>query len=259
MNLVTNASEALEDRNGYISLATGTKECSWEYINSLPYHERMKEGPYVYLQVSDNGTGMDKQTIEHIFDPFFSTKFTGRGLGLAAVLGIIRGHHGGIQIHSSPGKGTTFIVYLPVMETMNIKTEEEPVAVAKKWRAQGNVLLVDDEEAVRTVAKLMLEKTGYSVYTASDGQEALKIYRMLQSQIDFILLDLTMPQMDGEETFDELIKIDSSVRVILSSGFSAQEIETRFKTKGMAGFIQKPYTLSGLRECLKSINTVYPD
>jgi PAS domain S-box-containing protein len=256
LNLITNASEALEDRNGYISLATGVKECSAEYISTLLFHEDMKEGPYAYLQVSDNGIGMDKQTMEHIFDPFFTTKFMGRGLGLAAVLGIIRGHHGGIQIHSSPGKGTTFIVYLPVMDTMDIKTEEEPVAVAKKWRAQGNVLLVDDEEAVRTVAKLMLEKIGYSVYTASDGQEALKIYRMLQSQIDFILLDMTMPQMDGEETFNELIKINPQAKVILSSGVTEQEIKTRFNAKGLAGFIQKPYTLSGLRENLKSINTL---
>ncbi len=253
MNLIINASESLGEQNGYISLTTGVKFCDQSYLDELMYRADLKEGLYTFLQVSDTGLGMDEHVIKHLFDPFFTTKFTGRGLGLAAVLGIIRGHHGGIKILSTPGKGSTFTVYFPIIGEKDEEIIEKMASTQKNWKAEGTVLLVDDEESVRAVAKLMLEKIGYSVFTASNGEEALQIYQKLQNQIHYVLLDLTMPQMDGEETYNELIKIRPGVKVILTSGFTEQEISTRFKSKGLSGFIQKPYTLSGLRDCFKSI------
>lgn len=194
---------------------------------------------------------MSPETRARIFEPFFSTKFTGRGLGLAAALGIVRGHHGAIQVYSELGKGTAVKVLLPVSGNL-----ERP-GDAAKWPAPaiapgGTVLLVDDEETVRTVGRHMLEYLGYPVLIANDGVEAVAVFRARAAEIACVILDLTMPNMDGKEAFGELRRLRPDLPIILSSGYNEMEVTERFAGKGVAGFIQKPYRSSELSAVLRS-------
>lgn len=245
MNLVMNASESMEDRGGTISLTTGWLKCNKEFFNGFILDKHLDEGIYAFFEIADTGCGMNQETLSKIFDPFFTTKFTGRGLGMAAVSGIVRAHKGAIKITSELGKGTIFTVFLPggdkALPKANIIQNKEK----QFW--SGKVLLVDDEDPVRIVAREMLTKLGFEVVTASDGIEALKIFKTPE-KFRFILLDLTMPHLDGEQTFSELTKIDSEAKVIISSGYNEQEISEKFKINKPTGFIQKPYRLSTLRE-----------
>ena len=252
MNLVINASEAIGERSGVITISTGLMECSREYLRETYLDEGLVEGLYVTLEVSDTGIGMDKETCDRLFEPFFSTKFTGRGLGLAAVLGIVRGHKGAIKVYSEPGKGTTFKLLFPAAESERSKLAPWD-DVDGAWKGSGTILLVEDEETVRLLGTRMLARLGYDVLTASDGREALEIYRNHEGRIELVLLDLTMPHMNGEETFRELRRMDPDVRILLSSGYTESDIASRFAGKGLAGFIQKPYTPGQLGEQLRKI------
>ncbi|NMQ19541.1 response regulator [Candidatus Competibacter phosphatis] len=253
MNLVTNASEAIGDRGGVITISTGLMQCSREYLCEPYLYENLAEGLYVWFEVSDTGTGMDQETQRRIFEPFFTTKFTGRGLGLSAVLGIVRGHKGALKVYSKPGKGTTVKVLFPALAEGKFSAEQgaAPKAGTWNWKGAGTILLVDDEESVRTLGTRMLERIGFKVLVAADGQEALDIYRKRRDEIALILLDLTMPQMDGEATLHELRRIDAKVRVAISSGYTEAEIAPQFAGKPLFGFLQKPYTLNALTQCLR--------
>jgi CheY-like chemotaxis protein len=180
-----------------------------------------------------------------MFEPFFSTKFTGRGLGLASALGIVRGHSGAIKVASKPGCGTTFTVLLPVGSCPVVRPSEKKVE-ATTYDDVGTVLLVDDEDAVRDIGMRLLEQAGFAVIGAADGFEALDYYREHSEEISCVLLDLTMPRMGGEETFRELRKIREDVRVVVSSGYSEQEVVGKFTDGGIVGFVQKPYRLEKL-------------
>jgi len=248
MNLVTNASEAIDDKNGLISISTGSMECDRAYLSKTYLEEQFQEGVYVYLEVSDSGCGMDKETVGKIFDPFFSTKFTGRGLGLAAVLGIVRGHKGAMKVYSEVGKGTTFKILLPALEQAAGTVKKESAQIEKPWQGTGIVLLVDDEETVQKVGRSILETAGFTVLMATDGREAVEIFRERQDEIVLTILDMTMPQMGGEEAFREIRQIKADARVILSSGYNEQEITNRFTGKGLAGFVQKPYQYQAMIE-----------
>lgn len=252
MNLVINASDAIGERSGIISVSTGAMECDSAYLAETWLHEPLDEGLYVYIEVADTGEGMDHETLPKIFDPFFTTKFTGRGLGLAAVLGIVRGHRGAIKVYSEKGKGTTFKVLLPpakeAPEGKGVKSGND-----RAWRGSGTVLLADDEETIRDLGKRMLERLGFDVVTAADGRQAVEEFARQPDAFSCIILDFTMPRMDGEEAFREMRRIRKGVRVLISSGYNENEISQRFAGKGIAGFIQKPYQLAGLSEKLKGI------
>jgi CheY-like chemotaxis protein len=253
MNLITNASEALGDKSGLISVSIGSMDCDHAYLSGMHTHEEMDKGIYVYLEVADTGCGMDVETRAKLFDPFFTTKFTGRGLGLAAVLGIVRSHRGAVKIHSESGRGTTFRVLFPVVAVEAASERHGMEEEDKLWRGSGTVLLVDDEAAVRLVAEQMLKRAGFSVLTAADGREAVELYRERSSEIICVLLDLTMPHMDGKEAFQELRRIRADVRVILSSGYAEEDIVVRFDGEDLAGFVQKPYQYKNLIEVMRQV------
>jgi len=250
MNLVINASEAIGNKSGVIAITTGCMDCDSNYLKNVWLNDNIIEGLYVYLEIADTGCGMDKDTISKLFDPFFTTKFTGRGLGLAAVLGIIRGHKGAIKVYSEPKKGTSFKILLPASnkpeEVFNVNATKD------NWKGSGLVLLVDDEETVRGIGKEMLQELGFTTVTAGDGREAVEIFK-ITPDIAFVIMDLTMPHMDGEQCFRELKKLDPNVNVIMSSGYNEQEVSQKFAGKGLAGFIQKPYKLSDLKEVIRKV------
>jgi PAS domain S-box-containing protein len=245
MNLVMNASDAIGEKSGVITISTSTLHADRKDLDDLVGAAELTSGNYVVLEVSDNGCGMNAETQAKIFEPFFTTKFTGRGLGLAAVLGIVRGHKGAMKVYSEVGRGTTFRLLLPAAgAASDPKMERPPVA---QWRGHGTVLVIDDEETVRVVASKMLKTLGFAVLSASDGEQGLRVYRAHSDAICAVLLDLTMPRMDGEETFRELRRICADACVILMSGFNEQEAGARFVGKGLAGFLQKPFTPDELR------------
>jgi signal transduction histidine kinase len=251
MNLVINASEAIGDTSGVIAVSTGQIQCDRRYLKDAWLNDSMEEGLYVSIEVSDTGCGMDKDTLEKIFDPFFTTKFTGRGLGMAAVLGIVRGHKGAIRVYSESGKGTSFKILLPASEKVVINSENETDQCS--GAARGTVLLVDDEDTLRDIGTEMLKELGYDVVTANDGRDALAVYSA-NRDIDLVILDLTMPHLDGEACFRELRLIKPDVKVIISSGFSEQDVSQKFAGRGLAGFIQKPYRLSRLKEAIRAVH-----
>lgn len=250
INLVINASEAIEDRSGVISIRTGTLECGRAFLSETYLENDLPEGVYSYLEVSDTGRGMDQETIGRIFDPFFTTKFIGRGLGLAAVLGIVRGHKGAIKVYSEPGKGTSFKVLFPAIEGQS-SAPKESSDYQPDTRLEGKtVLLVDDEKTVRRVGSELLSAIGLEVVTAENGKEALSLFKETPDKFDVIILDLTMPYMNGEETLREMRRIRKDIRAILSSGYNEQSLVGGFVAKGFAGFIQKPYGLTKIKETL---------
>ncbi len=251
MNLVINAAEAMGEDGGVVRIATGCIDCDQDYLAHSWAREDLEPGRYVYLEVADTGVGMDADTAARVFDPFFSTKFTGRGLGLAAVLGIVRGHRGAVKVYSEPGEGTVFKMLLPAVAGRATSLGKEPATAG--WTGAGTVLFVDDEEPLRRVGARMLERLGFEALTAGDGEEALEVFRERGDEIVCVMLDLTMPRMDGEETYRELRRLRPDVRVILSSGYNEQDVAQRFVGKGLAGFVQKPYQLAELAAKLREV------
>ncbi|MEP6715609.1 MAG: PAS domain S-box protein, partial [Terriglobia bacterium] len=251
MNLVINAAEAIADGcPGEVFVRTGLMDADEHRLALGHRGERLQAGRYIVLEVRDTGCGMDGPTQSRIFDPFFTTKFTGRGLGLSAVLGIVGTHKGLLQVESAPGVGTTFRIFLPAA----------PVQAAPPTRAhtsrnragEGIVLVVDDEEIVRSAARNALERLGYSVLEASDGQEAVSVFADRHGEIGAIVLDLKMPNMGGEEALLRVREIREDIPVILSSGVSEAEALRRFEGQRIAGFVQKPYTPAQLGEKVKA-------
>ena len=251
MNLVINASEAIGPKNGVISITTGTQFCDNNYLSETWLDENLPAGHYVFMEIADNGCGISQKDISRIFEPFYSTKFSGRGLGMAAVLGIVRGHKGAIKVYSEPQMGSTFKVLVPASELVaeQVAAVEQPITID----ATGQVLLVDDEESLRSIGKAMLEELGFDVLTAADGFEALASYQQQRQDIRFVLMDLTMPHMDGEEAFRELRRIDPTVQVIICSGYNEIDVTQRFAGKGLAGFLKKPYQLQGLQKVVSKM------
>jgi PAS domain S-box-containing protein len=253
MNLIINASEAIGDRSGVVTVSVGATRCDEEYLSRTELRETLAPGLYLHLEVADTGCGIGEETRLRIFEPFFSTKFTGRGLGLAAVLGIVRAHKGALKVYSEPGKGTTFKILFPAMEGPVEEARTIEPAPLADWRGKGTILLVDDEESLVALGARMLEHLGFTVLLASDGLQAVELYRERGKEIDMVLMDLTMPHMDGAEAFGELRRLNPAVRVVLASGYSHEDVASRFAGKGLNGVLQKPYTLLKLRESLAGL------
>ncbi|MDA3901914.1 MAG: PAS domain S-box protein [Desulfuromusa sp.] len=251
MNLVINASDAIGDNSGVIAISTGSMDCDRTYLQETWLDENLAEGRYVFIEVADTGCGIEPSTVPRIFEPFFSTKFTGRGLGMAAVLGIVRGHSGAIKIYTEVGKGSTFKILLPASTLPALKMDLE--IPATPLQETGLVLLVDDEKTIRDIGKEMLNEFGFETVTACDGKEALDIFKQQHHQIRFVLMDLTMPRMNGDEAFREFKRIDPAVKVIICSGYNEQEVSQKFVGKGWAGFLKKPYHFSELQKKIQEL------
>jgi signal transduction histidine kinase/CheY-like chemotaxis protein len=256
MNLLLNASEAIKDDAGTIRVTTGMTYADRALLATAHLAPELDAGRYVTLTIADTGHGMSADTLSRIFDPFFTTKFTGRGLGLAAVLGIIRSHRGALWVTSQPGAGTTFRLLLPASDMPAIlPAAPTPVVAVKtpRWSGSGVGLIVDDEASVRGVATRMLSACGLSTLTAASGEEAVAVLEANPGSISIVLLDLTMPEMNGEETYRRMRAIDRSVPVLLMSGYTEQEASTQFGGQGTSGFIQKPFRLDELKEAVRRV------
>lgn len=251
MNLLINASEALGDRPGSLHLRTGTRILDRPTLAAMRHAPNAQDGEFVYAEVSDTGCGMNAETLSKIFDPFFTTKFTGRGLGLSAVLGIVRGHHGALDVQSEIGNGTTFRIYLP--RAAGVAAEPvAPVAPAKEWRGSGTVLLADDEEPVRRLASRILKRLGFEVVEAVNGREAVERFRERDGKFTAVLLDFTMPDLNGAEACHEMLRTHPRTRVLLMSGYNEQDAVKNLPVESVAGFVQKPFTAEALQMRLQA-------
>jgi PAS domain S-box-containing protein len=263
MNLITNASDALPDTGGTITLRTGVVE--QQQLSDPRFGAPMRddeppiegEEPFVYLEVCDTGGGMTPDTLQRIFDPFFSTKFAGRGLGLAAVMGIVRSHEGLIRIRTEPGQGTSFRVLLPAA-VGTARKSEEPSAVRSDWQGSGTVLVIEDEVGVRDVAERMLQEIGFSTITAVDGRDAMEVMDRVGDSVTAVLLDLSMPRMGGLETFRHLREVRPDLPVILMSGYTEQAVAPQFSGlgPGLTAFLQKPFLAEDLIGILRRVAEV---
>ena len=242
LNLAVNGAEAIGEKRGRVTIATRTQAVDEAYRRTLLMDEHVQAGLYVVLEVSDTGCGMDEETQARIFDPFFTTKFVGRGLGLAAVQGIVRGHKGALKVDSRAGEGTTLRVFLPAggeAAAAHAPCVTEPRDTTAETET---ILVIDDEEIVRSTADSALRRLGYNVITAADGARGVELLRKQGQSIRLVLLDLSMPEVSGEETMREIRKIRPDVPVVLSSGYSEAYALRHFEDQQLAGFLQKPYT-----------------
>jgi PAS domain S-box-containing protein len=251
MNLVINAAEAIpRNTPGVVVVRTGELEVDEEYARVNFGEGQLEPGGYVSLEVQDTGAGMDEATRMRIFDPFFTTKFMGRGLGLSAVLGIVKAHQGALRVESHPGEGSTFHVVFPAIGVAALG--REPLDDEDDLNGRGLILVVDDEPTIRRTAKMALERYGYQVMVAKDGLMAVELFQDRPDDISLVLMDLTMPEMGGEEALRRLQGIRPDVRVILSSGYHETDVIQHFGGHGLAGFIQKPYNIRTLAGKVKA-------
>jgi PAS domain S-box-containing protein len=252
LNFIVNSAEAIGTAAGEIKVTTGSKYLKHDLLNLLYNGSALKEGQYVVIEVKDNGCGMDKALQARIFDPFFTTKKTGSGLGLSAVLGIVRGHQGGIQLFSARNKGTAFRIFLPATgKTM--KEIEVSTMMIEAWQGEGAVLIVDDDQRVRTVAQAFVEKLGFDVITAEDGKEGVEKFCHQHEELVAVLLDMTMPVMGGLEAMAGMRKCDPTVPIILVSGYSEVEAGHLLAGDRPDAFLQKPFKAKNLNKILHSV------
>ena len=253
MNLIANASDAFQGQAGEIHVRTGIRNVDAANLYSTHVPDEIHAGDYAFVEVTDHGCGIAKESLHKIFDPFFSTKMMGRGLGLAAVLGIVRSHQGTIKVASEPGQGTTVEVLLPAIETIVSQCGNEaiePILNGKKM-----ILIVDDEEFVRNFLARCMEGAGLKVLTASDGYEGIEVYRQHASEISVVLLDLTMPRMSGLEVLKELRSQSVDLPILMMSGYSEQDVSQQASKFGTCAFIQKPFSPNELIGVINTLHT----
>ena len=253
LNLVINAGEAIGDRPGQVRVAVFAARCERGCACRAPF-PRANDWPareVVALEVRDTGAGMDPATAARAFEPFFSTKLAGRGLGLAAVHGILKGHRAGVKVASTPGRGTTFTVHFPALERAAGPADGLPAATG--WRGRGTVLLADDEETIRRCGRVALEELGFTVLLASDGAEAVELLGRHAAEVTCAVLDLAMPRMDGVETLLALRQLRPDLPVLLTSGYGQEAVGTRLAGQGRWAFVAKPYELARLASSLREL------
>ena len=259
MNLIKNASDALEGKEGEITVTSSEIFLSRAEISNFELAENLKEGRYVAIDISDTGCGMSKETVSKIFEPFFSTKFTGRGLGLAAVHGILRGHGGGIRIKSELGKGTTFQVLFPTLDSSHTSLPLEQTGIQQTSAVQqglplsGPILLIDDDELSRTVVEQMLEQLGLHVLAVDCGETGIEIVKTRGSELSLVLVDLTMPGLDGSQTATAINLVAPALPIVLMSGYSETEASLNLEAGTAFAFLQKPFTLASLLELFSKL------
>jgi len=253
MNLITNASDALGDESGAITICTGSTSLNARQIAELTYNDGMLPGTYIYVSVADTGRGMAPEVARRIFEPFFSTKFTGRGLGLASALGIIRSHDGGIFLDTSPGQGTEVRLYLPVNGDGGASAVETVGANEPPWASEGTILIADDEPTVRRVAEVITRRLGFSTISATNGHEAIDKFRECGGEVAAIVLDVTMPGLNGFEVLKQIRAENPHVPVVFVSGYSEEDIGAEIRGVPKAVFLQKPYRLVQLVDAFKKV------
>ncbi len=253
MNLIINGAEAIGEANaGTVVVKVETRKLNAEDIRREFPNEPLKPGVYVNLEVRDTGSGMDEATKNRIFDPFFTTKLQGRGLGLAAVSGIVRAQKGVMRVYSSPGRGSSFQVLLPGVAA-KAAPARTPAMLSTETPGDGAILFVDDDETMRRLAKSALERSGWRVLLAENGAAGVQVFQEHRDNISVVILDMAMPVMGGEEALDAIKKIGPSVPVIISTGYGETEATRHFAGKNTAGFLEKPYTVSQLMESIAMV------
>lgn len=252
MNLITNASDALGDRAGVIRVRTGTEQVR-ATLDDLYGPIPLPPATYAFLEVTDDGCGMSEETRARLFEPFFTTKFTGRGLGLSAAQGIVRGHGGGIVLRTAVSQGTTIKVLLPCTDEPTRPALLHPSEPVSSWTGSGLVLMVDDDPRVRAVTELLLRDLGFDVLAAASGRDAIREFELHADQIRVVLLDVTMPDLSGDQVLEELRRRRADLKVLLCSGYAEEEMQERFSSEDMASFLQKPYTRNALGTRLRHL------
>lgn len=250
LNLYVNAWQAMPG-GGDIFVQTNNILLDHHFIKPF----QVTPGKYVKISITDSGTGMDEATLQRIFEPFFTTKKMGRGigLGLASVYGIIKNHGGFIDVYSKKGEGTSFYIYLPAIDTQNTLQNKEIGPTDKITLGTETILFVDDEDMITDVGRQLLEKLGYTVLTAGSGREAIEIYQKHLNEISLVIIDMIMPGLNGGETYDELKKIDSNIKVLLASGYSIDGQAQDILDRGCHGFIQKPFNIKRLSHKIRTV------
>ncbi len=249
MNLITNASEAIGENPGTIVVKSGVLDCDEALLGQSLLDEKPSPGRFACIEVSDSGCGMSDESRKRIFEPFYTTKFTGRGLGMSAVLGIIKVHDGAILIESTPGSGSTFTVLFPESHQVFVAPQDQNThsAAEQSCISRGTVLVVDDEPDVCEICEEYLHLFGFTSLRASDGFEALELFRVHSDEIIFVILDMAMPHMDGVAAFKELKTIRPDIKVIISSGNAAADTRLTFQDMQPDAFIQKPFNIQELK------------
>jgi two-component system cell cycle sensor histidine kinase/response regulator CckA len=251
LDLVGNAADAIGEQPGAIQVRTRALHVDEQLLKQACVNPGIAPGPYACLEVEDDGCGMDEQVRRKLFDPFFTTKVSARGLGLAAVLGIVTSHRGTILLRSAPARGSCFSVLLPVARTATERPGVDAGRAADQARRRGLVLVVDDEEPVREVTCEVLESLGYEVLQAEGGRRACELFGAQRARIDLVLLDMSMPEMNGEQTLHELRAIRPDVRIVLMTGYAEDDVQLRFEPDQLAGFLAKPFAKRELGEVIE--------
>ncbi len=256
LNLITNASEAMGEAGGRLQLHTGLTRVDERPVPGLLPGTELEAGEYVYLEVEDNGPGLDEETRARVFDPFFSTKLSGRGLGLAVVHGIARAHDAAIALTSEPGVGTRFRVFFPVLSSSAGEASEQDglqVVEAAAVGVAGSILVIDDDDAIRELAEVVLHRAGYDVLVASGGIEGVELFSKNREKIAAVLVDIWMPDLAGDVVLERIRELNPDVPAIVSSGYADKITRDRIACEHRVRILSKPYEPGALIDCMRDL------